>query len=342
MNNDLVRELAVLQDELKKLKPAVEYVESASESVSKVDEKVPKLLEKMGALKISAKKLKGEIDKTFSSLQAIGEEVSGKIDGINNQVLEALNKFNEDGQNLKNELSQQFQSKISETEKLVSDIDVTLKSINEDYKSQVKSLIKEIKAKSKEIHSIYKELEKIKATRREYLAFMSKSEEKFTATLETLEASKLDSLNDKISSATADFSEKGETLRNELSEQVSNEISKSDEAIISAESAVKGIQSNYEEKVGSLIKEVTDKTSEIFFIYDELDKIKAAKDEYTDFLVSTENQFKSTLKTFKNEFDEVMKSADYPVLVDKIKKLTARLELLESHAHKHSFSGTKI
>jgi len=37
-----------------------------------------------------------------------------------------------------------------------------------------------------------------------------------------------------------------------------------------------------------------------------------------------------------------MKSADYPVLVDKIEKLTSRLERLESHAHKHSFGGTKI
>ena len=190
MNEELAKELAAIQDELSKLKPAVEYVEAASESVSKVDEKVPKLLQKMGALKISAKKLKGEVDETFSSLQAIGEEVSGKIDGINNQVNEALNTFAEDGQNLKNELGQQFQSKITETEKLVSDVDVTLKSINEEYQSQVKSLIAEIKAKSKEIHSIYKELEKIKSARREYVDFMSEAEEKFKVALENLETNK--------------------------------------------------------------------------------------------------------------------------------------------------------
>ena len=342
MNDELMNELAAIQDELSKLKPAVEYVEAASESVSKVDEKVPKLLEKMGALKISAKKLKGEIDETFSSLQAIGEEVSGKIDGINNQVQEALVTFAEDGQNLKNELGQQFQSKITETEKLVSDVDVTLKSINEEYQSQVKSLIAEIKAKSKEIHSIYKELEKIKSARREYVDFMSEAEEEFKATLEKLEANKLETLNDTIAAATNDFGEKGETLRKELSEQISNEVSKSDVAISSAEEAVKSIQANYEEKVGTLIKEVTDKSSEIFFIYDELEKIKKTKDEYADFLASSEKQYETTLMTFKKKFDEVMKSGDYPVLVDKIEKLTSRLERLESHAHKHAFSGTKI
>jgi len=342
MNEELAKELAAIQDELSRLKPAVKYVESASESVSKVEEKVPKLLEKMGALKISAKKLKGEIDETFSSLQAISEEVSGKIDGINNQVQEALNTFNEDGQNLKNKLSQQFQSKISETEKLVSDVDVTLKSINEEYQSQVKSLINEIKAKSKEIYSIYKELEKIKSARRDYVDFMTDAEEKFKATLEKLEVNKFDALNDKISSVTTDFDEKGDTLRKELSEQVSNEVSKSDAAILSAQNAVQSIKTNYEEKVGTLIKEVTDKSSEIFFIYDELEKIKTTRDEYAEFLVLAKNQYESAFKTFKNEFDEVMKSADYPVLVDKIEKLTSRLERLESHAHKHSFGGTKI
>ena len=342
MNEELAKELAAIQDELSKLKPAVEYVEAASESVSKVDEKVPKLLQKMGALKISAKKLKGEIDETFSSLQAIGEEVSGKIDGINAQVQKALNTFAEDGQNLKNELGQQFQSKITETEKLVSDVDVTLKSINEEYQSQVKSLIAEIKAKSKEIHSIYKELEKIKSARREYVDFMSEAEEKFKVALENLETNKLEALNDTIASATNDFGEKGETLREELSEQISNEISKSDTALLSAENAVKNIQSSYEEKVGTLIKDVTDKSSEIFFIYDELEKIKDTKDEYVEFLDSAKKQYESTLKKSVNKFDEVMKSADYPVLVDTIKKLTSRLERLESHAHKHAFSGTKI
>jgi len=342
MNEELAKELAAIQDELANLKPAIEYVESASESVSKVDEKVPRLLEQMGALKIGAKKLKGEIDETFSSLQAIGEEVSGKIDGINEQVQSALNTFNKDGQNLKSELSEQFQSKISETEKLVSDVDKTLQGINEDYQSQVKSLIKEIKTKSKEIHSIYKELEKIKSARLEYVDFMSEAEEKFKATLEKLEVAKLDDFNDKITSVTTGFVEKGDTLRKELSEQVSNEITKSDAAIISAEEAVTAIQSKYEENVATLIKEVTDKSSEIFFIYDELEKIKTTKDAYVESLASTEKRFESALITFKTRFEAVMDSADYPALVNKIKKLTSRLERLEGHAHKHSFGGTKI
>jgi chromosome segregation ATPase len=342
MNKDLAKELATIQDELTKLKPAVELVASASKSVFKVDEKVPKILEQMGALKISAKKLKGEIDETFSSVQIVGQEVSGKIDSLNNQIQSALKIFDEDGQSLKNELSQQFNSKISETEGLVSKVELSLKNIDKEYRSKVKTLISDVKVKSKKILSIYKELEEIKSARQEYVDFMDKAEEIFKERLEKLEVEKLDSLNDKITLVTDEFSDKAKNLREELSNKVQNEISKSNTAVLSVKTIVKDLQTKYELKIETLIKEVNEKSSEIFFIYDELENIKITKGEYAESLESAEKQLESTLKTFKNDFEGVMQSADFPTIVDKISKLTSRLERLERYAHKHSFGGTKI
>ena len=337
-----MKELAIIQDELAKLKPAVEQVESASESVSQVDEKIPQLLEQMGALKINAIKLKSEVDETFSSVEIIGKEVSGKIDSLNTRIQDTLKLFDEDGQNLKNKLSKQFQNKISETEGLITEVELSIKSIDKEYQAKVESLISDVKVKSKKIFLIYKELEKIKSARQEYVDFMSKAEELFKERLEELEVKKFDSLDDKFTLLTSEFEEKTKNLLGEFSKQIQNEISKSTTAVSSVKTTVKDLQTKYELKIETLIKEVSEKSSEIFFIYDELENIKTTKSEYANSLESAEKQLGSTLKTFKNDFEEVMQNADFPTIVDKISKLTSRLDRLEKHAHKHSFAGTKI
>jgi chromosome segregation ATPase len=342
MNKELMKELATIQDELAKLKPAVEQVNSASESVSKVDEKIPQLLEQMGALKIKTKKLKGEVDETFSSVKIIGQEVSGKIDSLNNQIQDTLKIFDDDGQDLKNKLSQQFKNKISETKGLISEVELSLEKIDSEYQSKVKTLISEVKVKSKKIFSIYKELEKIKSARQEYVDFMGKAEGIFIKRLEELEVEKFDSLNDRFTLVTSEFGENTKNILGEFSNKIQNEISKSTTAILSVKSTAKDLQTKYELKIDTLIKEVSKKSSEIFFIYDELENIKTTRGEYAKSLESAEKQLDSTLKTFKKDFEEVMLNADFSTIAGKISKLSSRLGRLEKHAHKHSFAGTKI
>ena len=153
---------------------------------------------------------------------------------------------------------------------------------------------------------------------------------------------KLDSIDKQISQRLDQFRSDGEALAKELSEKIDSKIAESNTAISDLDKTKTEAENAYQSKVDSLIGEISSKSSEIMSIYNELDKIKTKKAEYSEFLTKAEIEYKQSLESLKAEFEKATKNSEFPRIMELVEKLKPKVEHLEKHAHKHNFGGVKI
>ena len=169
-------------------------------------------------------------------------------------------------------------------------------------------------------------------------------ENKFVSVSQTQQEidGKMGEINLEIKTITKDFVSNAESLTKQLVENSDNKIGEMDSFLTKAESLLKETNAKYQKNVEALVLSVSDKSKEIFEIYDELESMRSAQTAFQLFLEDSKKQFTVDLNTLNSEYREVMKKNNFNELVSQMNDLYDRIGKLEKHAHKHSFGGTKI
>ena len=153
---------------------------------------------------------------------------------------------------------------------------------------------------------------------------------------------KVGEVNASVKSITDDFVSGAETLRKELSESSNETIKEVDTFLTKTEALLNEANSKNKSSIESLVLSVSEKSKEIFAIYDELEMMRSAQTEFKLFLEDSKKQFTTALKILNKEYREEIEKHDFSQINEDVDALFERMEKLEKHSHKHAFGGTKI
>jgi len=169
-------------------------------------------------------------------------------------------------------------------------------------------------------------------------------ENKFASVSQTQQEidGKVAEINLDIKSITEDFVSGAESLKKQLSEDSEGKIEEMSSFLSNAESLLNETNARYEKNVEALVLTVSEKSKEIFEIYDELEAMRSAQDKFKHFLEDSKKEFSVALNKLNKEYREVMGKYDFTKINDDVGDLFDRIEKLEKYAHKHSFGGTKV
>jgi hypothetical protein len=169
-------------------------------------------------------------------------------------------------------------------------------------------------------------------------------ENKFASVSQTQQEidGKVEEINLDIKSITDEFISGTDSLKKQLAEDSHGKIEEVSSFLSNAESLLNETNAKYQKNVEALVLNVSEKSKEIFEIYDELEAMRSAQTEFNSFLEESKKQFTVALNTLNSEYREVMKKNNFKELVSQMNDFYDRIGKLEKHAHKHAFGGTKI
>ena len=126
--------------------------------------------------------------------------------------------------------------------------------------------------------------------------------------------------------------------KNKLNDEIESMSKQSDETI----SKIADVEKENTSKVEELLKSVNEKAKEIFTIYDELEKIKKIHNEASQKFGSLADEQLNIINDLKKKYDDLNMDGMPKVVKDIMNDYEKRISKLEKHAHKHTFSGSKI
>ena len=115
---------------------------------------------------------------------------------------------------------------------------------------------------------------------------------------------KLDQINAKLEKTIVKYEGKADKQRESWDITFKKELSRLSAAIKEAETSIEKTNETYTDKIASLIKDVRDKSKEIFEIHDVLAEIKAAQEQYADFMEKAEKILKEKLESESIQFSD--------------------------------------
>jgi len=338
----LIKELSLLQDELAKLKPAVESIELARKNVELVEKELPKATKKLSNIKAENKRISIEIQETVQTFEEISSDVKGKIDQIKASISDSLKKNEEKVETQLNNWERTFNEAQVKADEAIKTFTVQFEEKKESMTESVEELLNDVKKSSKEIFEIYDVLEGMKTAQQEYSSYMAKAEE--------ILSQKLAATNERY---TADLESQVEetlaTLKGEIKQEVGQATEKVNDMIESVQknqdqNQVKfnQLSTKYEHKVDELIERIHSRSEEINSIYTELESIRETDRGFKKALEASTEAGKNTLADFHKQFNSLKKSMESSELIANIEALGRKLDRLEKHAHKHNFGGIPI
>jgi hypothetical protein len=169
-------------------------------------------------------------------------------------------------------------------------------------------------------------------------------ENKFTSVSQTQQEidGKVEEINLDIKSITEEFVSGADLLKKQLAEVSTGKIEEMSSFLTNAESLLNETNTKYQKNVEALVLSVSEKSKEIFEIYDELEAMRSAHTEFKLFLESSKSEFSVALNKLNKEYRKKMKEHDITQINESVDDLVERVKKMEKHAHRHSFSGTKI
>jgi len=169
-------------------------------------------------------------------------------------------------------------------------------------------------------------------------------ENKFASVSQTQQEidGKVEEINLDIKTITEEFVTSAELLKNQLAEVSAGKIEEMSSFLTNAESLLNETNAKYQKNVEALVLTVSEKSKEIFEIYDELEAMRSAQTEFKLFLESSKGEFSLALNKLNKEYREKMEAHDFSQISEDVDDIFDRIEKLEKHAHKHAFGGTKI
>lgn len=342
MNEDLMKELSQLQDELMKLQPAIKQIERTSQSAELIERKIPKVTKRLDSIKEEALSISKDIKNSVSTFEEISSDVKGKLDHINNKITSTLEKFNENAEKQKAKWDKKFQNELDRTSTSIIEAEATLKKTDESYSEKVATLVKEVENKAKEIFEIYKVLDDIKADQNQYSGFMEEAEKVLQEKLEVVHLRMNEDLDSSIKNRIANMEESSKILLKETSANATKILNDAKTELEKKETGLVHLNSLYESKVNTLIDKIDSRSSEITRIYDELENIRETNNKYTSRLEITDQNGKDIIEKVKKEAAAIKTSLKSTEVIARLEKLVEKVERLENHAHKHNFGGIPL
>jgi len=342
MSEELLKELSLLQDELMRLRPAVQLIDETSQNAKLIEKKIPKLTKKVNSIKDEALGIEQEIKNTLITFEELSSDPKKMLNKIEIRVDDVIDKFNKKSTTQQEKWGAKFQKELVRIDSEFKEVESSLRITNESYKQQVSGLLQEVEGKSTEIFEIYDVLDEMKTTQNEYTEFMTDAERILKEKLESVNAGVKDELNKHIDSTISSLKDESTKLYDTFSIQTSKALQDAQSKLELKEGGLVKLNSLYESKADTLISKIDSKSVEILKIYEELETIKDTNKKYTYLLERNEKKTQGTFEEMMTEFDAIKEAAKTSGLITQIDELAEKVAKFEENAHRHNFGGIPL